>query len=456
MRLRYQPPEPSDRAKPDVIGQFTLPEGSTISQAMARAEFQTLPGTRDLLEPESGRVRRLVELFAELAELAGFGQIVPPMFEDVGVFVRLGEASDVVSKELYAFEDKGGREIALRPEFTASVCRAFAQSRPLLPWKTWYAGPSFRYDKPQKGRYRQFDQVGAEVIGSNDPDVDIELIALASKFYRQLGLTDVELQINTLGDFAERPVYLDALKAYLQDNAADLSEQSRATMEINPLRVLDSKRREDGPIVAGAPLIVDYLSDNAAKAFERVQVGLKALSVPFEVAPRLVRGLDYYTRTTFEFVSAGLDAAQTAVGGGGRYDGLVEALGGPPEPGVGFALGVDRTLLACEAQGVFGPADATTDVWVVCTTEGTDGIELVEELRAAGVRAGRSYAGDEGGPRSMKAQMKASNRSGAAIALIVGEDEAAAGTVSVRTLRGEGEQAPVERSKVVEKVRSLL
>ena len=418
---------------------------------MARAEFQTLPGTRDLLEPESGRVRHLVELFAQLAELAGFGQIVPPMFEDVGVFVRLGEASDVVSKELYSFEDKGGREIALRPEFTASVCRAFAQSRPLLPWKAWYAGPSFRYDKPQKGRYRQFDQVGAEVLGSNDPDVDTELIALASRFYQRLGLTDVELQINTLGDFADRPVYLDALKAYLTSHAADLSEQSRATMEINPLRVLDSKRREDAPIIAEAPLIVDYLSDDAAKAFDRVQVGLQALSVPFEIAPRLVRGLDYYTRTTFEFVSTGLDAAQTAVGGGGRYDGLVEALGGPPEPGVGFALGVDRTLLACEAQGVFGPADVSSDVWVVCTTAGTEGLELVEELRAEGIRADRSYGG-----RSMKAQMKASNRSGAAIALILGEDEVGAGTVSVRTLRGEGEQAPVERSQVVEKVKSLL
>lgn len=418
---------------------------------MARADFQTLPGTRDLLEPESGRVRALVGLFASEAELAGFGQIVPPMFEDVGVFVRLGEASDVVSKELYSFEDKGGREIALRPEFTASVCRAFAEQRPLLPWKTWYSGPSFRYDKPQKGRYRQFDQVGAEVIGSNDPDVDVELIALAWRFYQRLGLPDVVMMLNTLGDFAERPIYLDALRAYLQANAADLSEQARATMEINPLRVLDSKRREDGPIVADAPLITDYLSDDAAAAFERVQQGLKAVGVPFELAPRLVRGLDYYTRTTFEFISSGLDAAQTAIGGGGRYDGLIEALGGPAEPGVGFALGVDRTLLACDAAEVFAAADTPVSVWVVATTPGTEGLELVEELRAAGIKADRSYDG-----RSMKAQMKASNRSGAAIALIVGEDEAAAGTVSVRTLRGEGEQAPVERSQVVEKVRSLL
>lgn len=423
---------------------------------MARSDFQTLPGTRDLLEPESGRVRALVATFAEEARLAGFGQIVPPMFEDVGVFVRLGEASDVVSKELYSFEDKGGREIALRPEFTASVCRAFAEQRPLLPWKTWYAGPSFRYDKPQKGRYRQFDQVGAEVIGSTDAEVDVELIALAWRFYQRLGLTDVTLQLNTLGDFAERPVYLDALRTYLEANAADLSEQSRATMAVNPLRVLDSKRREDAPIVAGAPLVVDYLSKGAAAAFDRVQAGLQAVGVPFEIAPRLVRGLDYYTRTTFEYTSAGLDAAQTAVGGGGRYDGLVEALGGPPEPGVGFALGVDRTLLACDAAGVFEPADRAPDVWVVCTTGGADGLVIVEELRAAGIAADRSYAGDEGRPRSMKAQMKGADRSGAAIAIIVGEDEVAAGTVSLRTLRGEGEQRPIDRSEIVERVSERL
>ncbi len=418
---------------------------------MARAEFQTLPGTRDLLEPESGRVRALVERFAIEAERAGFGLIVPPMFEDVGVFVRIGEASDIVSKELYDFEDKGGRDIALRPEFTASVCRAFAETRPLIPWKTWYSGPSFRYDKPQKGRYRQFEQVGAEVIGSDDPDLDTELIALAWRFFQRLGLTDVVLLLNTLGDFAERPVYLEALSAYLAANADRLSDQARITMAVNPLRVLDSKRPQDAEVVADAPLMVDYLSDDAAAAFDRVRQGLRALGVPFEEAPRLVRGLDYYTRTTFEFVAAGLDAAQTAIGGGGRYDGLVEALGGPPEPGVGFALGVDRTLLACDEQGVFEPVDRPVDVWVVATTAGTEGLQLVEELRSAGIAADRSYDG-----RSMKAQMKAANRSQAPIAVIVGEDELAAGTVSVRTLRGEGRQAPVERSQVVARVEEMV
>jgi histidyl-tRNA synthetase len=418
---------------------------------MARSDFQTLPGTRDLLEPDAGRVRALVACFAELAQAAGLGQIVPPMFEDVGVFVRLGEASDVVAKELYAFTDRGGREVSLRPEFTASVCRAFAQTRPAIPWKTWYAGPSFRYDKPQKGRYRQFDQVGAEVIGSDDPDIDVEMIALAWRFYRRIGLTDLTLLVNTLGDFAERPTYLDALRAHLEANADALSEQSRTTMAVNPLRVLDSKRREDAPVVAAAPLMTDYLSDGAAAAWERVLAGLDALGVPYRVAPRLVRGLDYYTRTTFEFTSSALDAAQDAVGGGGRYDGLVAALGGPEEPGVGFALGVDRTLLACDATGVFGAVERPMEVWVVATTAGTEGLALVEELREAGIRADRAYDG-----RSMKAQMKRADRSGAALALIVGEDEVAAGTVSVKPLRGEAEQTTVERDRVLDRVSTLL
>lgn len=426
---------------------------------MARSEFQTLPGTRDLLEPDTSRIRRFVDMFGDQARLAGFDQIVPPMFEDTDVFVRLGEASDVVSKELYAFEDKGGRSVALRPEFTASVCRAFAQHRPVVPWKTWYTGPSFRYDKPQKGRYRQFDQVGAEVIGSDDPDLDVELIALAWRFYQSLGLPGVELSLNTLGDFAERPTYIEALRSFLESRTDDLSEQARATMQSNPLRVLDSKRPGDAEVAADAPLLLDYLSEDAAAAFDRVKAGLDVLKVPYTVAPRLVRGLDYYTRTTFEFTCAGLDAAQNAVGGGGRYDGLVAALGGPPESGVGFALGVDRTLLACDAADVFAVDRPKPDVWVVAVTEQLDGVELVEELRRAGIAADRSY----GGGRSMKAQMKAANRSGAPLAVLVGADEVEANTVSLRVMQGslqlmegEGQQSSVPRSEFVEKVRSLL
>ncbi len=431
---------------------------------MARALFQSQSGTQDIFPSEADRRRRLVDIFAEEVTKAGYGQVIPPMFEDVGVFQRLGEASDVVSKELYSFVDQGGRNLSLRPEFTASVCRMFAQHRPLVPWKVWYTGPSFRQERPQKGRYRQFDQIGAEVIGTDDPDVDIELIALCWRFYQQIGLKNVSLVINSLGDFEDRARYLEDLQSYFKANADQLSEQSLKTSEINPLRVLDSKRPADADVIAKAPVLADYLGEPAAMSFERVKLGLTTLGIPFEVAPRLVRGLDYYGRTIFEFAATSLDAAQNAVGGGGRYDGLVEALGGGSQPGVGFALGVDRILLACDAEGVFDAVDSGPQVWVVTTTQGTEALEIVEELQTAGFRAGRSFGG-----RSMKAQMKAANRSGADIAVIVGESEAESGSVSIRQLRtappsGEvsspsgsaSQQTVIERTAMVEKVRSLL
>lgn len=396
-------------------------------------------------------MRALVSAFADEATNAGFGLVVPPMFEDVGVFTRLGEASDVVSKELYDFEDKGGRRIALRPEQTASVCRMYAQLRPTTPWKAWYSGPNFRYDKPQKGRYRQFDQVGAEVIGSHDPDVDTELIALASRLFQRIGLGRVRLLLNSLGDKTDRPRYLDALQAHFNADLDALSEQSRATLEVNPLRVLDSKRPPDAELIAAAPLIVDYLSPESEVAFDRVQQGLRSLGIEFELAPRLVRGLDYYTRTTFEFAADGLEAAQNAVGGGGRYDGLVADLGGPEDPGVGFALGVDRTLLALDAEEAFPGPSTEPDVWVVVTTDGLEALTLADELRRSGVKTDRNFDG-----RSMKAQMKSANRSGAAVAVIVGADEAAEGMVSVRPMRTEGEQVKVPRTDLVAKVKEIL
>lgn len=417
---------------------------------MARPLFQALPGTRDILAPDSQRMRALVEVFAEEAERAGFGQIVPPMFEDLGVFTRIGASTDIVTKELYDFEDNGGRRIALRPEFTASVCRAYVQTRPVPPWKAWYAGPAFRQEKSQKGRYRQFDQVGAEVIGSHDPDLDTELIALAARFYARLGLTDVTLLVNTLGDKADRPGYLDALRTYFAAHLDALSEQSRVTLDINPLRVLDSKRPSDAEIIANAPVLLDYISDEAAVAYRRVIDGLTALSIPFVEAPRLVRGLDYYTRTTFEFASNALEAAQNAVGGGGRYDGLVTDLGGPDDPGVGFALGVDRTLLACDAEGVFPAVETVADLFVVATTEGTEALELTQDLRSDGWRVERAYDG-----RSMKAQMKAANKSGAPVTLIIGETEANDGTVSVRPMQG-GDQIVVPRSELNQQLKDML
>jgi histidyl-tRNA synthetase len=412
--------------------------------------FQPAKGTRDILPPASARTRRFVALFADLAEQAGFGQVVPPMFEDLDVFLRLGEATDVVTKEMYDFETKGGDRVALRPELTASIVRGFVQHRPTTPWKVWAAGPCFRYENVQKGRYRQFDQVDVEVLGSADPDVDVEVIALGWRFYEALGLRQVTLELNTLGDPGDRPRYLEALRTHFGGHLDALSEQSRLTLEKNPLRVLDSKRPEDLDLVAAAPAIADFVSPEAAVAFERVQAGLAALGVPFTVAPRLVRGLDYYTRTTFEFTGVGLGRSQGAVGGGGRYDGLVEDLGGPSTPGIGFALGVDRTLLACDEEGVFEAPARVVAAFDVDVVDGTHATVLCDELRRAGVGADRAYDG-----RSMKAQMKKADGSGAVAALIVGEQEVADGTVVVKDLRT-GEQEAVARDDVVAHVRKLV
>jgi histidyl-tRNA synthetase len=399
---------------------------------------------RDILPPESARWRRFGDVFAELVEAAGYGQLIPPLLEDLSVFTRIGEATDVVTKEMYDFVDKGDRHVALRPEMTAGVCRAFAQHRPTTPWKVYYAGPNFRYEKPQRGRYRQFDQVGVEVLGGDDPCIDVEVIALAWEFYRRLGLRRVTLIVNSLGEPDDRARYVDALRAHLEAAGDALSEQSRATLARNPLRVLDSSRGVDRPIVESAPPIADFYSDGAGRHFEAVQTGLRALSIPFRVEPTLVRGLDYYRRTIFEFQGATLDSAQNALGGGGRYDGLVEALGGPPTPGVGFALGLDRTLLACDDEGVFADEPRRLDAFVVDVTGGLEALALTTELRAAGLAADRAFEN-----RSMKAQMKVADRSGAEHAVIVGDDELAAGTIVVKPLRSGGPQRTIPRSSLI-------
>lgn len=407
-------------------------------------DFQTTPGTRDILSPDAARWRRFVDNFATVVEKSGFEQLILPMFEDLGVFLRLGDATDVVTKEMYDFVDKGGRHVALRPEQTAGACRAYVQHRPVPPWKVWYAGPNFRYEKAQHGRYRQFDQVGVEVLGVDDPMLDVEVIALASEFFRSLGLVNVTLHVNSLGDAGDRDRYVEALSAYFSSHTSELSEESRATLARNPLRVLDSKRPNEQDVIREAPSIAQFLSPAAAEHFAMVQQGLALLNIDFVVNDRLVRGLDYYRRTTFEFSSGALDAAQTAVGGGGRYDGLVEDLGGPATPGIGFAIGLDRTLLACDAEGVFPPDSQNVDVFVVDTTDGRAALTTSSRLRAAGLRVDRAY-----GAKSMKSQMKSANKSGAEVAVIIGEDELARGVATVRPMRG-GEQSEIPLDRVVE------
>ena len=418
---------------------------------MADQPFRAPKGTRDILWPDSARWRALVDLFADVAGSAGYLEVIPPMFEHVEVFQRLGEATDVVRKEMYSFEDKGGRTIALRPEQTASVVRAFAEHRPPVPWKAWYAGPNFRYERAQKGRFRQFDQVGVEALGPEDAHLDAEVVALAWRFYERLGLRRITLLVNSLGSTDDRQRYVAALRAHFEAHLDALSEESQATLDTNPLRVLDSRREADADLVAAAPTMADYLGDESATHFDQVTDALDALGVPFTVAPRLVRGLDYYVRTTFEFAAEALDAAQNAVGGGGRYDGLAEDLGAPPTPGVGFALGVDRTLLACDAEGVFEAPAAAVDVFVVDTTGGNLAVVLTDRIRLAGLRADRSW--DD---RSMKAQMKAADRSGAALAVIVGDDERDNGTVTVRDLRGDAGQEAVTLDSMIDTLRARL
>jgi len=413
-------------------------------------QFRTSPGTRDILAPDAARWRAFQAVFADVVEPAGYGHIIPPMFEDLGVFLRLGEATEVVTKEMYDFEDKGGRRVALRPEQTASVCRAFVEHRPVTPWKVWYAGPNFRYEKPQQGRYRQFDQVGIEVLGVDDPYLDAEVISLAMQFYERLGLRHVTLAINSLGDDGDREKYTNALRAYFEAHRDALSTESLATLGRNPLRVLDSKRADDQAVIAAAPKIKDFLSSEAGQHFETVLAALQGLGVKFALEDRLVRGLDYYRRTTFEFISTELQAAHTAVGGGGRYDGLVEALGGPSTPGIGFALGLDRTLLACDAENVFAAPLVAVQVFVVDTTGGAHAAQVCQELRLAGISADRAFDN-----RSMKAQMKAADRSNSRIAIIIGTDEVAAGTVVMRPMAG-GEQMAIARATLIESVRKEI
>ena len=408
-------------------------------------EFQTSPGMRDILPPESARWRQFVTVFADVVESAGYGQVISPMLEDLGVFQRIGDATDVVTKEMYDFVDKGGRHIALRPELTASVCRAFVQHRPLTPWKVWYAGSQFRYEKPQRGRYRQFDQVGIEVLGADDPFLDVEVIALAWEFYKALGLTQVKLLLNSLGEPQDRARYVDALRDYFESNRASLSSDSQVTLDKNALRVLDSKRPGDAAIIAAAPHIAQFYSADAAAHFEGVQAGLTAIGIPFTIDETLVRGLDYYRHTTFEFQGGTFDSAQNALGGGGRYDGLVESLGGPPTHGIGFALGLDRTLIACDDEGVFPAQALALDAFVVDTTGGLEALRLTAELRAAGLTADRAYEN-----RSMKAQMKVADRSGAAVAIIIGRNELAEGAVTVRPLRSDEGQQTIARSTLID------
>jgi histidyl-tRNA synthetase len=397
----------------------------------AGGPLQSPRGTRDVLWPESWRWEVAVARFAQLAERSGFGLVVTPVFEDVRVFRRgIGDESEVVGKEMYEFTDRGGRHLALRPEGTASVVRAFVQHRPPLPYKAWYLAPAFRYERAAAGRYRQHHQLGVEALGVEDPELDVEVVVLAADFYRSLGLERVSLAVNSMGCRRCRPAYLEALRAYLRPRVDQLCKEHVDRVERSPLRILDCKTDACRAATEEAPRLLDWLDEECAAHFARVRQGLGEAQVHHRVEPRLVRGFDYYTRTTFEFSAEALEAAQNAVGGGGRYDGLVAELGGPPTPGIGFGIGLERVLLACDAEGILPPADAPRpQVFVVDLEGGAAATSLVVELRRAGVAAERAY-----GQRSLKAQLRQADRLGAELAVIIGREERTTGTATVRFL----------------------
>lgn len=419
---------------------------------MADSSFTAPSGTHDVLAPESSRWESLVAHFAGHVGRAGYGLVISPMFEELGVFHRVGEGTDIVTKEMYDFTDKGGRHMALRPEGTASIVRAYVQHRPVgSPWKAWYVGPNFRYERPQAGRYRQHHQLGIEAMGADDPDLDVEVIALQADLYASLGLRQVDLVVNSMGTADDRSSYTETLGAWLGERSDDLDPADRPTVATNPMRVLDSKRAATRAVTDDAPRIDESLTTEARDRFARVLEGLDALGIEHRVEPRLVRGLDYYTHTTFEFQARALEGAQNGIGGGGRYDGLAQALGGPSTPGIGFGTGIERMLLACDAEGVFPAAEAASSIFIVDVVDGTHARDLVADLRRAGLAADRAYGG-----RSMKSQMKAADRSGAAIALIIGEDEAAADEVTVRDLRHDEPQERIALDTVIDHLRKRL
>ena len=418
--------------------------------------FQAPVGTHDVLAPDSALWEGLVASFAQRAYLYGFSLVMTPIFEDVGVFVRgIGEDSDVFRNEMYVFEDRGERRYALRPEGTASVVRAFVQHQPTTPWKAWYVTPAFRYERPQKGRYRQHYQLGAEVLGTDDPRVDVEVIALAHGFYRAIGLTRVRLLINTMGHRECRAAYVEVLREYLGEHHDELCDEHRESWRQSPLRVLDCKRDACIAVTEKGPMLIDHACTDCRTHFEQVVAGLAALDIETVLSPRLVRGFDYYNRTTFEFIADAFESAQNSIGGGGRYDQLAEELGGKPTSGIGFGSGIERILLARAAEGVEAPMlKRTLDVFVVDTT-GDPSVELlVEEFRRAGVASDRAY--DQ---RSIKAQMKVADKSGARWAVLVGPEELAAGEVTMKDLRSQDPdqaQSRVARGEIVSRLSQLL
>lgn len=422
--------------------------------------FQAPKGVSEYVPPRSALFAAAREAFNESARRACYAPVETAVFEDTSLFVRgVGESSDVVRKEMYSFETRGGDNVTLRPEFTAGVVRAVLEHnlhKGALPVKVFTSGPAFRYERPQAGRYRQFYQFNLEAIGTEDPTVDAETIAVAYDAYRSLGLTQFTLLLNTLGDKNCRPAYRAALQDFLR--TLDLDEDTRARIEINPLRVLDDKRPQVREQTANAPYIVDYLCGDCKTHHDTVRALLSSLDIPFTDAPRLVRGLDYYMRTTYEFDHA-LLGAQSGIGGGGRYDGLSEDIGGPALPGIGFAVGLDRIVLAIESERGEATAATATGCQVFGVALGdpmlgagahADVLALITALRRAGVHADMAF-----GSRGLKGAMKAADRSGARFAVLIGAEEQRNATVRIKDLK-DGDQQDVAATSAADWLANTL
>ena len=407
---------------------------------------QPVRGTQSLLGEDADRLAAVVEGFDRVRRLYGFRRIEVPTIEHTAVFARtIGETTDVVSKEMYTFEDRGGEGITLRPEFTAGICRAYLSEgwQQFAPLKVATHGSAFRYERPQKGRFREFHQLDAEILGSVEPQADVELLAFADQLLKELGITGTILKLNTLGDPQTRGAWRDALHEHFRAHAETLSEDSRSRLERNPLRILDSKAHQDWPVVDSAPTIDEFLTAEAADFFGKVTAGLDAAGVAWERAPRLVRGLDYYRHTAFEFITDRLGAQGTVLAGG-RYDGLVEALGGPPTPAVGWAAGIERLAMMISPPEVEKPIVAIIPLGERAEAEAQ---RIIADLRREGIATEMAYRGN------MKKRLSRADAAGARYALIIGENEIECGEAQLKDLKS-GEQRAVSLDLVAEALRT--
>ncbi|MBS4208996.1 histidine--tRNA ligase [Bacillus sp. FJAT-50079] len=414
-------------------------------------------GTQDILPGEVEKWQLIEQTAREICHKYQYKEIRTPIFEHTELFQRgVGDTTDIVQKEMYSFDDRGGRNLTLRPEGTASVVRSFTENKmygyPNQPVKLYYVGPMFRYERPQAGRFRQFVQFGIEALGSNDPAIDAEVISIAMELYKQLGLKKLRLVINSLGDSESRKAHRQALINHFAPRIEEFCDDCQNRLEKNPLRILDCKKDADHELMGQAPSILDYLNDESMAYFEKVKQYLDLMDIEYVVDPTLVRGLDYYNHTAFEIMSEAEGfGAITTLCGGGRYNGLVEEMGGPATPGIGFALSVERLLSALKVEGMNIAADQSIDCYLVALGEAAQdySVSLLQNLRRAGFSAERDYMG-----RKLKAQFKAAERLGAKYAVIIGEDELNNGVVAVKNLEN-GEQRELALQGFIEEFTSL-